>query len=320
MLVVYILATIGGIAVVLDAPAIAHVRDGRPARAAERGGTELGARQRVANRRPGARRDHHRRRGGPLLHRQHDQLPCRPRRAALDAHRRAVPGRSRSHGHAPQGNARGARLCVARPTGARRARRDDIVGLVGFNFNTLVPLLAGHAPRRRARVRAPLGRVRPGSVRRRHHHCVAQARHLQGVRSGMLGFSVLRSSSPRSTTRGCSARPRRHRGRHLRSSPPTRTRSCSLRRPTTSGVGSSLSTSSRSSASRRSDRCSRERSRRARRDRARLPRQRGRRPRGDPVRYCGRPRRGGAPRTRERRQTASGRYRVCPPMPKGGSG
>ena len=72
-------------------PPVADLRDGRAARAAERGRAQLGPDQRVAHHRPGARRRAHRhRRRRRLLPRQHAQLPRRARRPARDARGRAL--------------------------------------------------------------------------------------------------------------------------------------------------------------------------------------------------------------------------------------
>ena len=61
-----------------------------------------------------------------------------------------------------KGTREGLALCVARPTGARRARRDDMRRARGVQLqHPRASARLGHAPRRRARVRAPLGRVRP---------------------------------------------------------------------------------------------------------------------------------------------------------------
>ena len=142
--IVYLLATLGGIAFVLDGP-------GRQSLTFEMVGPQelpnavalnsglVNASRIIGPAIAGIIIAVGRRR--PLLRRQHDQLPRRPRRAARDADRRAVPRRRRSHRHASQGNARGAGLCLARPQVRVVLVVMTCVGLVGFNFNTLVPLL-----------------------------------------------------------------------------------------------------------------------------------------------------------------------------------
>ena len=184
-------------------PAVAHVRDGRPARAAERGRAQLGPAQRVARDRPGDRRrpDRHRRRRR-LLPRQHAQLPRRPRGAARDARGRALPGGARSHGHArSRERARGCAFALARPAGARRARRRHVRRARRLQLqHARAAARLGHAARRRAGVRAPLGGVRPRRVRRRDRHGVVQAGDVPGVHgSARSGSASSCSRSPRCT-------------------------------------------------------------------------------------------------------------------------
>ena len=78
------------------------------------------------------------------------------------------------------------------------------VGLVGLQLqHARAAARLGHAPRRRAGVRPPLGRVRARGVRRRDHHRVAQARHLPGVHPRHVRLQhPPASSSPRSTRPG----------------------------------------------------------------------------------------------------------------------
>ena len=160
------------------------------------------------------------------------------------------------------------------------------VGLVGLQLqHARAAARLGHAARRRARVRPPLGRVRPRRVRRRDRHRVVQARHLPGVRPRHA--RVQRPPArPRARPRGPARRASSSSASapRSRSSPPTRTRSCSSPRPTTSAAGSSRSTSSRSSASRRSARSSPAGSSRSAAPSSRSSSAGTRRPRGDRVR------------------------------------
>ena len=102
----------------------AHVLDGRPRRAAERGRAQLEPLQRGARDRPGGRRHRRRGRGRRLLLRvQRRELPRRARRAAADAEVGDVPGRAARDGaDAARRDARGARVRRPRPAAARRAR------------------------------------------------------------------------------------------------------------------------------------------------------------------------------------------------------
>ena len=87
-------------------PAGAHIRDGRPERAAERRRPQLGPVERVQDHRPGDRGSADRSRGRRhLFRRQHLQLRRGARCAARDARDRALSGRARSHRHGPRRNA-----------------------------------------------------------------------------------------------------------------------------------------------------------------------------------------------------------------------
>ena len=240
--------------------AVADVRDGRPARAAERGRTQLRPPQRVARHRPGARRDHHRRRRRrPLLRRQHDQLPRRPRSAARDARRTSS---------IPVAADRTVTLLGGTREGLAFAWHDrqvrvvllvmTCVGLVGFNFNTLVPLLASDTLHVDARA---FGLLSAAFGLGAFAGAIVTASLQAGdvPRASSSGRSGSASSSSRShpctthASRACSSSASAPRSR---SSSRTRTRSSSSPRRTTSAAGSWRSISSRSSASRRSARSS----------------------------------------------------------------
>ena len=117
--IVYVLAALGGITLAFDAPGppVAHLPDGRPALATERGRAERGPLQRLARDRPRDRRRRDRRRGHRrLLRRQRRSASsrCSPRSRACGrtscTRSSATPPRGIVDGHAPR-----ARLRPARP-------------------------------------------------------------------------------------------------------------------------------------------------------------------------------------------------------------
>ena len=291
--VVYILATIGGIAVVLDAPGppVADVRDGRPGGAAERRRPELGPRQRVTHRRAGARRDHHRGRRASASASSSTRSASSPSSPPCSL--------MRTDELYPVAADRTVTLLEGTREGLSFAWHDrqvrvvlvvmTCVGLVGFNFNTLVPLLAsdtlhvdarafgllsaafglGHSPARSSRRRssAPRSGVHPRHVRLQR--LPARAR-----------------TGPRGQAR------RRHPGRHRRlvhalRRQRERSRPARRTRPPPGTARRALPLLVRRSRTARLAPLGR--ARRARRDRARLPRERGRRPRGHRLRDRGRP-------------------------------
>ena len=294
-----------------------------PQRAAERRRAELGARQRVAHRRPGARRDHHRGRrasASASSSTRSASSPSSPRCSLMRtdelypvaADRTVTLLKGTREGLAFAWHDRQVRVVLVVMT---------CVGLVGFNFNTLVPLLASDTLHVDARAFGLLsaafglgafaGAIITASLKRATFRAFIL---------GTFGFSVLLLVA-RPGPRGPARRgpPRRHRRLvHALRRQRERARPARGARPPPGPARRALPLLVRRS---RAPRIAPLRSaRRGRRDRARLPRQRQRRPRGDRVRDRRRPRLRGAPRTRERRLTAPGRYRVCPPMRRGGSG
>ena len=136
------------------------------------------------------------------------------------------------------------------------------VGLVGFNFNTLVPLLASDTLHVDARAFGLLSAAFGlGAFVGRDRHCVVQAGDVPRVhrRNARVQHPPARARA-RSTRHGWRGSSSSASAPRSRSSPPMPTRSSSSPHPTISAGGSSRSTCSRSSASRRSARSCRARS------------------------------------------------------------
>ena len=194
--IVFVLATLGGVTLVLDAPArqVAHVRDGRPERAAERRRPQLGPAQRVQDHRPGDRGSADRSR------RASASVSSSTRSASSPSSLRCSPcGRtssSRSPAIAPPRSSPERGRDWRSPGATARCARCSIVvtcvGLVGFNFNTLVPLLASDTLHVDARAFGLLSAAFGlGAFAGAIVTASFQAGDVRRVPSGALGFSVL---------------------------------------------------------------------------------------------------------------------------------
>ena len=178
--------------------AVADLRDGRPARAAERRRAQLRPAQRLPRDRPGDRRRADRRRrasASASSSTRSASSPCSRRLLAMREDELFPVARDRAT-TVLAGRARGLRS----PGATAQVRAVLIVvtcvGLVGFNFNTLVPLLAADTlARRRDGVRPPLGGVRARRVCGRDRHGVVRGGEF-GVRSGPARSASACSSSP----------------------------------------------------------------------------------------------------------------------------
>ena len=201
--VVYVLAALGGVALVLDAPGPpdADVPDGRPERAAERRRAQLGPPQRLARHRPGDRRRRDRRgraSASASSSTRSASSRCSPRCSLMRKEELypVEPDRTR---HAARGHARGARVRLARPPAARRARRRHVRRPRRLQLqHARAAARLGHAARRRAHVRAAVGGVRARRPRRRARHRIVQA-----------GDAVGRSRSARSASASSCSRSHR---------------------------------------------------------------------------------------------------------------